>query len=53
MVYALGRWLSYVTAGLAVGDLEYEQAIAIGGIGECLAATASKNWGDGPQGVAA
>jgi hypothetical protein len=29
--------------------VEYEQAIAIGGIGECLAATASKNWGEGPS----
>lgn len=29
--------------------VEYEQAIAIGGIGECLAATANKNWGTGPQ----
>ncbi|MBM3996665.1 MAG: hypothetical protein FJ303_21300 [Planctomycetes bacterium] len=29
--------------------VEYEQAIAIGGIGECLAATKAKNWGNGPQ----
>lgn len=29
--------------------VEFEQAIAIGGIGECLAATANKTWGDGPQ----
>ena len=29
--------------------VEYEQAIAIGGIGECLAATKSKNWGAGPS----
>ena len=29
--------------------IEYEQAIAIGGIGECLAATVGKAWGDGPQ----
>jgi hypothetical protein len=29
--------------------VEYEQAIAIGGIGECLAATKGKTWGDGPQ----
>lgn len=29
--------------------VEYEQAIAIGGIGECLAATAHKKWGDGPN----
>lgn len=29
--------------------VEYEQAIAIGGIGECLAATRSKRWGTGPQ----
>ena len=29
--------------------IEYEQAIAIGGIGECLAATAGKSWGSGPQ----
>lgn len=28
--------------------VEYEQAIAIGGIGECLAATKTKKWGDGP-----
>jgi len=28
--------------------IEYEQAIAIGGIGETLAATRSKSWGDGP-----
>jgi len=28
--------------------IEYEQAIAIGGIGETLAATKSKHWGDGP-----
>ena len=28
--------------------IEYEQAIAIGGIGETLAATRSKFWGDGP-----
>jgi hypothetical protein len=28
--------------------VEYEQAIAIGGIGECLAATKNKNWGKGP-----
>ncbi len=39
-----------------VGDLrrwpivrgKFEQARAIGEIGECLAATRSKNWGDGP-----
>jgi len=29
--------------------VEYEQAIAIGGIGECLTATKGRNWGDGPQ----
>lgn len=29
--------------------IEYEQAIAIGGIGETLAATKSKHWGDGPS----
>lgn len=29
--------------------VEYEQAIAIGGIGECLAATKTKNWGSGPS----
>jgi hypothetical protein len=28
--------------------VEYEQAIAIGGIGECLQATQSKSWGKGP-----
>jgi hypothetical protein len=28
--------------------VEYEQAIAIGGIGETLRATKSKHWGDGP-----
>jgi hypothetical protein len=28
--------------------VEYEQAIAIGGIGECLAATRGKAWGKGP-----
>lgn len=28
--------------------VEYEQAIAFGGIGECLAATSAKSWGDGP-----
>lgn len=28
--------------------VEYEQAMAIGGIGECLAATKNKSWGDGP-----
>lgn len=28
--------------------VEYEEAFAIGGIGECLQATKSKNWGDGP-----
>jgi hypothetical protein len=28
--------------------IEYEQAIAIGGIGECLQATRNKHWGDGP-----
>ncbi len=28
--------------------VEYEQAIAIGGIGETLAATKSKHWGEGP-----
>ncbi len=28
--------------------IEYEQAIAIGGIGECLAATKGKTWGKGP-----
>jgi hypothetical protein len=27
--------------------IEYEQAIAIGGLGECLAATKSKKWGAG------
>jgi outer membrane immunogenic protein len=26
--YAFGRWLPYITGGLAVGDLEFEQAIA-------------------------
>jgi hypothetical protein len=29
--------------------VEYEQAIAIGGMGECLAATKNKKWGAGPQ----
>ena len=29
--------------------VEYEQAIAIGGVGECLAATKSKSWGTGPS----
>ena len=29
--------------------VEYEQAIAIGGIGETLYATRSKHWGDGPR----
>jgi hypothetical protein len=29
--------------------IEYEQAIAIGGLGECLAATESKAWGAGPS----
>lgn len=29
--------------------VEFEQAIAIGGIGETLAATRSKSWGDGPR----
>ncbi|MCA9123946.1 MAG: hypothetical protein H6822_20480 [Planctomycetaceae bacterium] len=28
--------------------IEYEQAMAIGGIGECLHATRNKSWGDGP-----
>lgn len=28
--------------------IEYEQARAIGGVGECLAATKGKNWGKGP-----
>ena len=28
--------------------VEYEQAYAIGGIGECLHATQKKHWGDGP-----
>ena len=28
--------------------VEYEQAYAIGGIGECLHATRKKHWGDGP-----
>lgn len=28
--------------------IEYEEAFAIGGIGECLHATRNKNWGDGP-----
>jgi hypothetical protein len=42
----------YTVEGVLRGPtvrLEYEQAIAIGGIGECLAATANKNWGKGPQ----
>lgn len=30
--YVLGRWLPYVTGGLAVGDLEYEQELAFPGI---------------------
>jgi len=29
--------------------VEYDQAIAIGGIGECMRSTRSKCWGDGPQ----
>lgn len=29
--------------------VEFEQAFAIGGIGECLDATKNKHWGDGPQ----
>lgn len=29
--------------------VEFEQAIAIGGIGECLAAAKSKNWGGPPR----
>lgn len=28
--------------------VEYEEAFAIGGIGECLHATRNKHWGDGP-----
>jgi outer membrane immunogenic protein len=31
--YILGRWLPYVTGGLAVGDLKYEQELAFPGIG--------------------
>jgi outer membrane immunogenic protein len=31
--YAFGRWLPYVTGGLAVGDLEYAQEIAFPGGG--------------------
>jgi outer membrane immunogenic protein len=31
--YALGRWLPYITGGLAVGDLEYAQDLAFPGIG--------------------
>lgn len=31
--YVLGRWLPYVTGGLAVGDLKYEQELAFSGIG--------------------
>lgn len=31
--YVLGRWLPYVTGGLAVGDLKYEQGLAFPGIG--------------------
>ena len=29
--------------------VEFEQAVAIGGIGECLSATTNKNWGGAPQ----
>ena len=29
--------------------IEYEEAFAIGGIGECLQATRNKSWGDGPN----
>lgn len=29
--------------------VDFEQAFAIGGIGECLDATKSKHWGDGPS----
>lgn len=28
--------------------IEFEQAFAVGGIGECLDATKNKHWGDGP-----
>src|SRR3990167_9303962 len=28
--------------------VEYDEAFAIGGIGECLQATRNKHWGDGP-----
>src|SRR5207253_11429745 len=31
--YAFGRWLPYVTGGLAVGDLEFDQEIAFRGAG--------------------
>jgi outer membrane immunogenic protein len=31
--YAFGRWLPYVTGGLAVGDLEFEQEVAFIGLG--------------------
>lgn len=29
--------------------VEFEQAFAVGGIGECLDATKNKHWGDGPS----
>ena len=32
--YAFGRWLPYVTGGLAVGDLEFEQGIDFPGHGD-------------------
>jgi hypothetical protein len=46
---AEGRITEATIRAAPIVRVEFEQAIAIGGIGETLAATASKHWGAGPS----
>jgi hypothetical protein len=45
---ATGQWTEDSVRRSPTVRVEYDQAIAIGGIGETLDATKSKHWGDGP-----
>ena len=45
----LPQWTEASQLRSPIVRVEFEQAIAIGSIGETLRATKSKNWGEGPQ----
>ena len=46
---AMPEWTLENVRTSPIVHVEYEQAIAIGDLGSCLSATASKHWGAGPS----